>query len=116
MSIAGGNTDKVITSTQLIEMTENGKIFGVQFTKKNGDIRTMQARRKVSALIKDADTRLAKGVRAVEDARNNVLTVYDMAKVIVNEDGEDVRGAFRRINLDTIIYAKIGGTEYTVQA
>ncbi len=88
----------------------NGLIFGVQFIKKNGEVRDMTARTHVSALIKEANTRLDKGVRKAEDERCGVLTVYDMAKV----NGDDTRGAFRRISLDAIKFVTINKTKYAV--
>jgi len=98
-----------ISIEEFQEKIQDGKIFGVSFVKKNGEIRNMQARVNVSALVKPAENRLDSGVRKREDILNSVLTVYDM-----NKPGEDRKGQFRRINLKTIRSVKIGGETYQI--
>jgi len=102
---------KTITAKEFKKLANKGKMFSVQFVKKDGTLRDMVARLHVSATKKPAETRLSSGVRKAEDEKNQVLTVYDMNKV---EDGE--RGQFRRINLKTIKKVKVDGTEYKVEA
>lgn len=91
----------------LILALTNSEIFGVTFVKKNGELRNMQCRRGVKKGVKGT----VKNDRKFEDQVNNVLTVYDMNKV--EERGE--RGAFRRINLETVKSLRIKGTEYIVE-
>jgi hypothetical protein len=74
-----------------------GKIFGVKFTKKNGEERTMQCRRGVSKGVK------GEGLK-YNPEKFNLIPVFDMSN-----DG------FRMINADTISEVKIGGTRYTVK-
>lgn len=96
---------KTLTLKQFLETVNDGKIFGVEFTKKtDGTLRKMQCRRGVSKGVK--------GVRsnAEGDFNNNVLTVYDVAKVT---QGGDTKGAFRRINLAALRSASVGGTRYS---
>ena len=67
----------------------------------------MTARRGVTKGVKGI---IPPEVRREEDERNNVLTVYDVNK-ITNEN--DVKGAFRRINLDGLKSVRLGGVEWT---
>lgn len=75
----------------LLEKAKNGKIFTVDFIKKDGTPRTMTARLGVK-----------KGVSGEGKKYNpedyNLLTVYDMQK-----------GAFRNIGLDTVTRVTISG-------
>lgn len=81
---------KMLGAFQRIKETE-GKIFSVQFVKKNGDIRDMVCRLGVT-----------KGVTGVgmsyNPADHNLVTVFDMQK-----------GEFRMINMETIIKMKLNG-------
>lgn len=79
-----------------------GKFFSVTFKKVDGTMRTMTCRRGVSKGVKGT----GKNDRVQEDISNGVLTVFD---VNVN-NGDDTRGAFRRINLDTIQSMQVQGT------
>jgi hypothetical protein len=89
---------KTITREQAKEIIFNtkGKIFSVQFIKKDGSIRDMNARRHVK-----------KGVTGVgmsyDPAEYNLIPCFDMAN-----DG------FRMINASTIQKLKVDGTEYSV--
>lgn len=74
-----------------------GKIFGVKFTKKNGEERTMRCRRGVSKGVK------GEGL-AYDPDKFNLIPVYDMAN-----DG------FRMINASTISEVTISGTKHTVK-
>lgn len=74
----------------LLEKAKDGKIFTVDFTKKDGTLRTMNARLGVK-----------KGVKGVGKNYNpsdyDLLCVYDMQKA-----------AFRTIGLDTVSRVVIG--------
>lgn len=73
----------------------NGKIFAVQFIKKDGTLRMMLARTGVSKNLK--------GGKNGASAKNNLVTVYDMAK-----------GGYRMINLKTLLTLKASGETYEV--
>lgn len=73
----------------------NGKIFAVQFIKKDGTLRMMLARTGVSKNLKGGNNGAS--------AKNNLVTVYDMAK-----------GGYRMINLKTLLTLKACGEIYEV--
>lgn len=73
----------------------NGKIFAVRFIKKDGTLRMMLARIGVSKNLQ--------GGKNGASAKNNLVTVYDMAK-----------GGYRMINLKTLLTLKAGGETYEV--
>lgn len=73
----------------------NGKIFAVQFIKKDGTLRMMLARTGVSKNLKGGSNGAS--------ATNNLVTVYDMAK-----------GGYRMINLKTLLTLKASGETYEV--
>lgn len=79
---------KVIHDTQ-------GKIFAAQFIKKDGSTRKMVARIGVSKNLQ--------GGQNGASAKNNLVTVYDMAK-----------GGYRMINLKTLLTLKASGETYEV--
>lgn len=82
------------------------EMFSVVFVKKtNGEIRKMTAR---MAVKKNVTMNSDPVKRKQEDRDNNVLTCFDMNKV----DEGNVRGAFRRINLENLLRVKMQGTEY----
>lgn len=97
-----------MTIRQFVEAVRaRNTIFGVTFIKKgNGEVRNMNARMHVTKGVKGV---LAPGQRRDEDARNNVLTVYDMNVV---ESTGSTKGAFRRINLEQLVSCSIGGTHF----
>jgi hypothetical protein len=97
-----------MTMTQFVESVRaTNTIFGVTFIKKgDGSLRTMNARMHVTKGVKGV---LPEGHRREEDARNNVLTVYDMN--VVERTGS-TKGAFRRINLEQLKTCSIGGTHF----
>ena len=72
-----------------------GRIFSAVFIKKDGSIRKMVARTGVTKYIK--------GGEHTVKAKNNLLTVYDMAK-----------GGYRTINLNTLLRLKANGEQYEV--
>jgi hypothetical protein len=96
---------QVLSLENFLNDVNDGKLFTVTFVKKTDKtVRTMTCRRGV--------TKGVKGVavdRAGEDARNNVLTVFDMQKL---EEGKDEKGAFRRINLEQLVSLKHKGKQY----
>ena len=79
---------KVIHDTQ-------GRIFSATFVKKDGSVRQMVARIGVSKNLK--------GGTNGSSAKNNLVTVYDMAK-----------GGYRMINLKTLLTLKACGETYEV--
>jgi len=100
--------NNAMTLDQFVKTVRNSNtIFGVTFVKKgDGSLRTMNARMHVTKGVKGV---LPEGHRREEDARNNVLTVYDMN--VVEKTGS-TKGAFRRINLEQLKSCSLSGTHY----
>jgi len=73
----------------------HGKIFAAKFIKKDGSTRKMIARIGVSKNLKGGSNGAS--------AKNNLVTVYDMAK-----------GGYRMINLKTLLTLKANGEYYEV--
>lgn len=84
-------------------------VFGVAFTKANGDYRKMSARRGVKKGVKNDSSANGSWNRKNNDAMHNLLTVYDMNKVDENKPVEESKGAFRRIPLERLISVKMNG-------
>ena len=76
-----------------IRTKADGTFFSVHFIKKNGDLRKMVARLKVSKGVKG-------GGLAFDPTAKGLLTVWDVQKE-----------AFRMIRIATIVYLKIRGEE-----
>lgn len=85
-------------------LSSKGRIFGIEFIKKNGEKRRMSARVSVSKNVKGVQDRTS------QDIAHDLITVFDMNTKV---DGE--RGGFRRIQINTITYLKIKGQEYKVK-
>jgi len=79
------------------EKAKDGKIFHVEFYKKDGTLRKMNARLGVKKGVKGV------GVNYKNPFIQPYINVYDMQK-----------NAWRKINLDTIVRLKIKGVEYEV--
>ena len=79
---------------KIIEQTQ-GKIFAVQFIKKDGTIRMMLARLGVQKNLKGGSNGASE--------KNNLVTVWDM-----------VANGYRMINLETLISLKASGRQYEV--
>lgn len=79
---------KIINDTQ-------GKIFAVQFTKKDGTLRMMLARLGVQKNLKG-------GTNGASE-KNGLITVWDM-----------VANGYRMINLETLITLNASGERYEV--
>jgi len=85
-----------------------GKIFAVRFRKKDGSIRDMVCRLGVKKGVKGVGR---KGwVKGDTVANYGLLGVYDMNKI--EKVGE--KGAFRMVNVETLINIKVNGVEYVV--
>ena len=67
-----------------------GKFFTVEFTKKDGSLRKMNARLGVTKHLKG-------GTKGYDDATHNFLTVFDLGKK-----------AYRTVNLSTVRSLKCG--------
>lgn len=76
---------------KFLEATNDGRIFSATFVKKNGEIRSMNCRRKVTKGV------TGKGM-AFKPSDKGLMVVFDMSK-------DD----FRMINLNTLIEAKVNG-------
>jgi len=76
---------------KFLKATNDGRIFSATFVKKDGTIRTMNCRRKVTKGV------TGKGL-AFKPSDKGLMVVFDMAN-----DG------FRMINLNTLIEAKVNG-------
>ena len=85
------------------EARDTNHVFFVSFVKKNGDLRDMQCRIGVTKGVKGV---LPQGHRKAEDARCNVLTVFDMVAIQRGING------FRRINLEGLRSVSIAGSKY----
>jgi len=79
---------------KIIEQTQ-GKIFAVQFIKKDGTIRMMLARLGVKHNLKGGNNGMSE--------KNSLITVWDM-----------VANGYRMINLEMLISLKSSGREYKV--
>ncbi len=89
-------TKRSMTLDEFKDQVDDGQIFSVSFVKKTtGEVRNMVARRGVKKGVKGVVKN-----RREEDEIHNVLTVYDMQKIV---PGQDEKGAFRRINLEGLI-------------
>lgn len=83
-----------MTVQKLIELTKNGNIFSVQFIKKDGTLRDMVCRLGVKKYLKGGELKF--------DAKSRgLLPVFDMQKQ-----------AYRMINTNTLVSAKINGEKY----
>jgi hypothetical protein len=79
------------------EMVSDGKIFTVEFVKKDGTVRKMNARLGVKKHLKG-------GSLAFDPSERNLLPVFDMQKE-----------GYRMINASTILTIKIGGREIVLE-
>ena len=77
-----------------------GQVFAVEFIKADGSVRKMQCKKFVERMLASGD----KNVRGKNTTshKDNLYTVADIGKA----------DAFRTVNLDTLVYAKVGGIEY----
>lgn len=75
----------------------NGKIFSVVFIKKDGTIRKMNCRTKVTKHLKGGSLKFS-------PSSKGLCVVYDLQKK-----------AYRMINLNTIINIKMEGSNYDVR-
>ena len=85
-----------------------GKVFVVEFIKKDGSLRRMNCRLGVKIGV------TGEGM-SYDPKEFDLIPVYDMQKVDENfneKAGKETAGAFRMINLQTIKYLKINGKEY----
>lgn len=87
-----------ITKEQAIEMItqQNGKLFTVEFIKKNGEKRKMNCRAGVKKHLKGGELKF-------DPASKNLFTVFDMQKK-----------AYRMINLSTLQTLTCAGNQYEV--
>lgn len=72
------------------------KFFTVTFTKKNGELRTMNCRLGVTKHLKG-------GKKSYDDSKYNYVTVYDLSKK-----------AYRTVNLDAVKSVKARGLKVNV--
>ena len=72
------------------------KFFTVTFTKKNGELRTMNCRLGVTKHLKG-------GTKSYDDSKYNYVTVYDLSKK-----------AYRTVNLDAVKSVKARGLKVSV--
>lgn len=104
---------KTMTLDQFLVEIDDGKKFGVTFIKKtNGEIRVMNAQRRVKVGVKNDPGTNGSWNRAAQDKMHNVLTCYDSNKVDETKDENGNKGAHRRINLDGLLEAKVHGVRY----
>ena len=108
------NTNVIDATTALTTIrAHGGKFFRVSFARKTagkngekpGDIRRMLCRRSVRKYTKGV---LLPGVRKEEDAKNAVLTVWDVEKFHqARKAGKGLKAAgrssYRRINLSEVV-------------
>ena len=89
MKIARENVKEVIAKA-------GGTIFSVEFTKKDGSVRKMVARKNVTSYLKGGQNNVVRPDRPY-------ITVFDMKKK-----------AYRTVNLRTLRRCKIKGQEYEI--
>ena len=89
-------TTAVLPATRdaLLELVADGKFFGLEFVKRDGSVRTMQARLGVAKY-------LAGGTKAYDDAAKGIVTVYSTDA-----------GGYRSVRLDSIRTLTVRGTTY----
>ena len=80
------------------------QIFTVDFTKLNGDERTMNARRRVKSKTPKAISKITKKPRARIGVHTPSILVFDMQKQ-----------AYRHINLETVTGIRANGMTFKVQ-
>ena len=93
-----------------------GEIFSALFFKVDGSVRDMSCRLHVKKNLSDLasvnpDDLRSSLHRKDQDEELNLLTVFDMNKIT----GNDVKGAYRRINIDTLVEIRHGGIVYKVK-
>jgi len=100
---------------------QDGKFFGVTFTKKDGSDRNMVARRGVRKGVKGTRPD-ATAKRNATLMANGMIGVYDVNKLPedfdnlnAEEQAKVEKGAFRTINLETVKRLTIGGLDITVE-
>ena len=98
-----------VSERQALEIMRgtNGKMFSVQFEKKDGSIRDMTCRLGVKKGVIGTGR---KGWASDTVKAYGLLGVYDMNKI--ERLGE--KGAFRMVNIKTLRKFKINGQEYDV--
>ena len=77
--------------------TTNGKVFSVDFTKKDGTSRHMNCRLGVKKHLR--------GGKSTTSHKTNLVTVFDMQA-----------GDYRCINLDTVTHIRLGGVDLWVKS
>ena len=82
------------TRDELVKLVSDGRFFGVEFQKRDGTVRQMQARLGVTKHLRG-------GEKAYSDAAKGILTVFSA----------DARG-YRSIRLDSILSLVVNGTTY----
>jgi len=82
------------TRDAVLELIADGRFFSVEFTKRDGSLRTMQARLGVTQY-------LAGGEKGYSDAAKGIVTVYSV----------DAAG-YRSVRLDSIRSLTVRGTTY----
>ncbi len=97
-------SDAIAVQQILREMINgfNGKVFRVQFEKKDGSLRVMTARTGVSKGV------TGRGKPLDTDVHTNLMTVTDMT--VAAKEGS--AKAYRVLSLDKISYLKCGDVEY----
>ena len=85
-----------MTVQELIELTNKGNIFSVKFVKKDGTLREMVCRLGVKKHLKG-------GTLNYDAKSRGLLPVFDMQKQ-----------AYRMVNTNTLISAKINGVNYDI--
>lgn len=104
---------KTMTMQEFLTSVDDGKKFGVTFIKKtNGEVRVMNAQRRVKVGVINEYTLRGSWNRKDNDKAHNVLTCYDTNVIDPDKDESGNRGAFRRINLDGILECKVHGVRY----
>lgn len=90
---------ETMTLEEFVGRTAGGKIFTITFIKRtNGETRMMNCRRGVRKGVKGVGLKF-------KPEEKKLLVVYDMQKI----ETEGERGAFRMVNLETLIELKLDG-------
>jgi len=109
-------TDKgqtFITPKEALKMIQDqdGRVFGVEFEKKDGSIRPMSCRRHAATKAVEKNKT---GRKQGPNQNPYMVKVWDMNKVEDPDNPEASKGAFRTINVETLNHLSINGVKFLI--
>ncbi|UPW35963.1 WYL2 beta-barrel domain-containing protein [Pseudomonas phage EM] len=87
----------------ILDEARDGSFFSVEFVKKDGTVRTMTCKRQIKSAYANGQSASQKPTSAGKPH------LYCAAEVLNAEEG---KAAYRTINLETLVRAKVNGIEY----